>query len=143
MASLKRLSSVTHSIAHHSVSALSGLHPHLRMTAKSYSQNIVLINLLDKNFSPIYFEENLYLRNAIVTLQQRFFQILNSEGLLEHELKTAILLFDFSYYPTSGNYSSDCYALMEHHSGKKYTHGVNYIGKSLILPERIEAMLKL
>ncbi len=143
MVSLKRLSSVTHSIAHHSVSGLSWLHPHLRMSAKPYNQAMVLINLLDKSFSPIYFKENLYLRNALNSLQQRFFQILNSEGLLEHEITIAILLFDFSYYPSSDDYSSDCYAFIEHNSGKKYIHGVNHVGKSIILPERIEAILKL
>lgn len=143
MTSIKRLSSVTHSIAHHSGSGLSWLHPHLKMAAKPYSQNTVLINLLDKSFSPIYFKENLYLRNALNSLQERFFQILNSEGLLKHELTIAILLFDFSYYPSSDDYSSDCYAFIEHNSGKKYIHGVNHVGKSLILSERIKAMLKL
>lgn len=52
MPSAKRLRSVTHSTAHHSVSGLCYVHPHLGLVCKERGYRGIAVNLLAPGFNP-------------------------------------------------------------------------------------------
>jgi hypothetical protein len=52
MTSIKKLSSVCHNIAHHAVSGLSYVHPHLRQACKGIGIDTITIDLLREQPCP-------------------------------------------------------------------------------------------
>ncbi|MCH7396151.1 hypothetical protein MMP66_18040 [Acinetobacter dispersus] len=130
MVSHKRLNSVSHSIAHHAVSSLSYVHPHLRQAAKACAKENVCINLLAVEHYPRYLPEIIPLKCGLVSLKQRFIEILESENFSKSELKTALLMFEFPVH-YNDDYCSNCYSLLVSTAGKNYVAGVNYLGKSI------------
>ena len=139
MASSKRLSSVSHSIAHHAVSGLSYVHPHLRQAANARAEETVFINLLADEPCPQRFSELAPLKTALNPLKLRFIEILKSKGISKPELKAAVLMFEFpeSY---ADDYCSNCYSLLVHTAGKKYVHAVNYMGESISPNNALKAL---
>ncbi len=130
MASRKRLNSVSHSIAHHAVSSLSYVHPHLRQAAKACARENIFINLLAAEPYPKGLSEILPLKNALISLKLRFMEILESENFSKSELKAALLMFEFPVQ-YADDYCSNCYSLLVSTAGKEYMAGVNYFGKSI------------
>lgn len=130
MTSEKRLSSVCHSVAHHAVSGLSYLHPHLARACRANDLPEANINLIaDAPLSPgLIASEELYL--AVTSLRARFAQILESEGFALTDLRTARLLFKFAGY--RDDHCSDCHAHLVSRSGRKFMSAVNYLGNSIV-----------
>jgi hypothetical protein len=117
MASSKRLSSVSHSIAHHAVSGLSYVHPHLKLAAKSLADTTALIDLLADDACPQRFSEIAPVNASLNSLKKRFLEILSSESFSISELKTAVLMFEFpNQYPD--DYCSNCHSLLIHSTAK-------------------------
>ena len=139
MASCKRLSSVSQSIAHHAVSGLSYVHPHLNKAAKAYAEETVFINLLADEPCPQRFSEIAPLKAAFNSLKLRFIEILKSEGFSNSDLKAAVLMFEFPE-KYADDYCSDCHSLLVNTAGKNYAHAVNYIGASISPNNALKAL---
>lgn len=131
MTSEKRLSSVCHSIAHHAVSALSYLHPHLRQACRAAGEYSAQIDLLSPNPCPENLRGNQPLQIALMSLQERFAQILQSEGFSLDELQKALLFFEFPA-EYKDDYCSNCHAALQASSGKEFLHAVNCMGASIV-----------
>ncbi|SRR5690554_6282571 len=139
MASSKRLSSVSHSIAHHAVSGLSYVHPHLKQAAKAHAEETVFINLLADEPCPQRFSGIAPLKAALNSLKLRFIEILKSEGFSESELRAAVLMFEFPE-KYADDYCSNCHSLLVHTAGKNYAHAVNYMGASISPNNALKAL---
>lgn len=133
MATHKRLNSVSHSIAHHAVSGLSYLHPHLCRACKLENLNSVTVELLEENPYPKCLQSCNPLELALLALKEKLSQILISEGYSLSELTSAKLRFEFE--PSfKDDYCSNCCAQLTAKSGKSYEAFVGWLG-SKIIPE--------
>lgn len=134
MTSSKRLSSVSHSIAHHAVSGLSYVHPHLRQAARQISETTVFVDLLADEPCPERFLNIGPIRLSLNAMKSRFNEILVSEGFEDSELGFAGVLFEFTpEFPD--DYCSNCHALLISRKDREYRYSVNYMGES-ILPNK-------
>lgn len=127
MASIKRLSSVCHSTAHHAVSGLSYVHPHVLLACKEAGLDKLEIDLLSADPCPSIFRENEPLYKSLFVLQRKFFNILGSEGLSVSALSKAQLEFRQDTYRSS-NYCAVCRVTLVSKAGRIYEKAVNYFG---------------
>lgn len=95
MASTKRLRSVTHSSAHHSVSGLCYVHPHLGSICKEYGYREISIDLLNLGFNPQLTNVTRELVLSTDALRHFFSSVLESENMKLSELRSAELIFFF------------------------------------------------
>ena len=95
MPSTKRLRSVTHSTAHHSVSGLCYVHPHLGAVCKEQSYREISVNLLTHGFKPE--PKNISREPELSTnaLREFFSGVLESEKVSMAELNSAEAIFFF------------------------------------------------
>ena len=127
MASNKRLNSVAQSIAHHAVSGLSYVHPHLGEMCDKKGITSVEINILADDFYPSYFDANTPLRLSLNHLKARFFEILKREGFSENDISGVTLSFEFDFTKWD-YYCSICTSKIITHSGSVYEKTVNFEG---------------
>jgi hypothetical protein len=132
MPSLKRLNSVCHSTAHHAVSHLSYLHPHLRQACRLAGRNSVNVSLLEENPYPLELPHLQSLFLAFSELKQKFIEILESEGFSIDDIHSATLRFEFEP-KFSDDFSSNCLAQLTSASGKSYEHFIDYFGRTIHL----------
>lgn len=112
---MKRLRSVCHSIAHHAVSGLSYIHPHLAQACNNAGLVSIVIDLKQEEPCPDAFVRIKPLRLAVQAMRNRFEEILASEGFAPTDLLAATLRFEF---PDKMDYcSSNCHACMIANSG--------------------------
>jgi hypothetical protein len=130
MPSQKLLSSVAHNIAHHAVSGLSYVHPHLKPALVEAGLSSISIDLLNPDFTPPQLKPNTPLAQALGGLKAKFVEILNAEGLALSDIQSAVLVFDFPSNYTD-NYCSDCHVHLISATGKPYSQAVNYLGRSI------------
>jgi hypothetical protein len=131
MPSIKRLSSVCRSLAHHAASNLSYVHPYVRQASRTVGSDTVLIDLLLEEPCPSELSEQTQLSQALRSLRVRFVEMLASEGFSLGTLKEAKLLFEFSsQFPD--DHCSNCHTRLVAQSGREYVHAVNYLGASII-----------
>ena len=130
MAAYKRLASVTHSIAHHSVSGLSCLHPYLSETCEKMGESTVEIDLLNSKPYPKQIQKNKPLETALNEVKNKLNAILESEGFKLESLKEAILTFTFNF-KENDHYCSICKAYLVSTEGKHYEHTVDYMGRTI------------
>ena len=95
MKNIKRLRSVTHSTAHHSVSGLCHVHPHLGSVCKELNYREISVNLLAPSFSPKLENVTQELKLSTNALRDFFVGILASEKMDELELDSAEAIFYF------------------------------------------------
>jgi hypothetical protein len=134
MTSSKRLSSVSHSIAHHAVSSLSYVHPHLRQAASKLSEALVIVDLLADEPCPKRYLSIEPVRLSLNVLKSRFCEILQSEGFEYSDLVFAGVMFEFTAeFPD--DYCSNCHALLISKNEREYRSSVNYMGET-ILPNK-------
>lgn len=127
MPSNKRLNSVCHSIAHHAVSALSYLHPHLRQACNTIGVPCARVSLKEKNPCPEVFRHIEPLQLSILALREKFESILMSEGFTLAEIDSVDLTFYFTpEFPD--DYCSICDSEIVSVTGKKYRYVVDYMG---------------
>jgi hypothetical protein len=127
MGSAKRLAGVCHNIAHHAVSALSCIHPHLRNACSAVGLNALEIDVLERDPCPQQFQECDPLRLFLRTLHETFERILASEGFGLEDLDQAVLRFEFpGTLPDS--YCSTCVVRIRTKTGKTFHKAVDYFG---------------
>lgn len=130
MPSEKRLNSVCHSIAHHAVSGLSYVHPHLRRACNAAGLVSVAIDLGIEEPCPVQFQTIESLRHSLRVLREKFIEILRSEGFGEKDVKEIKLHFEFTReFPD--DYCSNCHAYLVSQSGKEFWYAVNYLGDTI------------
>jgi len=95
MQSTKRLRSVTQSTAHHSVSGLCYVHPHLGNVCKKMNSREIAVNLLDQGFVPVLNEISRELQLSTNALRDFFAALLKSENIDIEELASAEAIFQF------------------------------------------------
>ncbi|MCP3849324.1 MAG: hypothetical protein GY694_03655 [Gammaproteobacteria bacterium] len=95
MPSTKRLRSVTHSTAHHTVSGLCYVHPHLGSVCKELGHREVSVNLLAPGFKPELKEISRELKLSTNALREFFCGVLESEKINIAELNSAEAIFFF------------------------------------------------
>lgn len=125
MASQKRLKSVIQSIAHHSVSGLSFIHPHLGKACKEKGLPFIRIDLLAENPCPEIFRKYEPLQLSLFELKNKFNEILNLEGFNSSDLKSVFLTFQISSWD---NYSAICDARLVSSKNRRYEYKVDYMG---------------
>ena len=129
MASLKRLSSVCHSIAHHAASGLSFVHPHLRRACREAGLDSLMISLISDDPCPEGFRHIEPLRLSLRSLRARFEEILQAEGFSMADIKVIDLDFQFRQaFPD--DYCSLCHARLVDRSGKVFSYVVDYLGQT-------------
>jgi hypothetical protein len=105
MPSSKLLNGVAHDIAHHALSALSYLHPHLTQVCKRAGRTSATLDLLRESPLPADFPDYEPLRLASQALHRTFVGILESVGFTVADVSSARLTFhvpldapdDYSY----------------------------------------------
>ena len=128
MASEKRISSVAHSTAHHAVSGLCCVIPHLGRACAAANKSYCNIDLLATDPCPGAFRAIEPLKLALASLKQRFLEILATEGFQVDNLQRAVLRYEF--YPCGDDYTANCAVTISTTSGKRFKRAVDYLGRS-------------
>ena len=121
MASEKNLSAVSHDIAHHAVSGLSWLHPHLSQACRAIKVDEVTLDVTKENPLPEGFPSPEPLRLASRALHKTFYVILEKKGFHPQNVAEAKLRFVFSVN-RSDDYSSVCFSSLRSDNGREFTH---------------------
>jgi len=130
MPSLKRLSSVTHSLAHHAASSLSYVHPHLGEATEKAKMTSIEVDLLAIGAVPHGLVATEPLKLSLSALKEKFMAILASEHFSLSDISEARVFFEFrdnfsDYWPTRVS------AIIQPRSGRPYIHAVNLMGNSV------------
>ena len=96
MTSMKVLQSVAHDVAHHAQSGLSCLHPHVGQACRAAGRLEVEVQLTSTEVYPPALPLMHPLRVALLSLRQRFWQIVAAHKLEESAVTRASLLFRFA-----------------------------------------------
>ena len=99
MNSTKRLRSVTHSIAHHGVSGLCHLHPHLGDACEDANLESYQLSLLTVSEVSQFEKDIKEIDLSTKELRKRFAEILTSEDLDVSELSEALITYRFFNSP--------------------------------------------
>ena len=126
MLSVKRLRSVTHSIAHHSASFLSYLHPELFHVARTLAISEPVVDLKSSDPCPKAFRKSVALRTAFKNLQRTFLKILSAENGDFNQLESAVL--KFSRFSADGTWL-DCTATLALKGEKELSVTVDSVGR--------------
>ncbi|WP_394165525.1 hypothetical protein [Neptunomonas phycophila] len=128
MASHKRLKSVVQSSAHHAVSALSFVHPHLGQACEEAGLDSIEICLSDVEPCPIRFLNIEPLRLALNILKETFYGLVVTEGFEPKDIKSAKMVFEFKHGQLD-HYCSVCTVSLVS-TTKTYQSKVNYLGNT-------------
>ena len=126
MPSAKHLSSVCHSIAHHSVSGVSFVHPHVLAACRAAGLDHMSVNLIDTEPCPERFRDIEPLRLSLAGLKTKLEAILSAEGFSMADLSSARLTFTPAF--NDSDYCSVCRATLTSAAGRTYEHVVDYLG---------------
>jgi hypothetical protein len=129
MPSTKRLNSVCHSIAHHAVSALSYVHPHLLIACRGAGLKRLAVELLEADPCPARFQHIAPLKLSLGALRSKFEDILRAEGFSLSEVSRACLTFRPDLQQND-DYCSICRAVLISRTGRTYEHEVDWLGQS-------------
>jgi hypothetical protein len=135
---IKRLRSVCHSIAHHAVSGLSYIHPHVLTAARSASLDQLTVDLLDPEPCPEQFRDVKPLLVSLRGLRSKFETILTSEGMALSELEVASLSFapDPAF---EDDHCAICQATLVPPGGNGVRCAVNCLGEMLAPNNALQA----
>jgi len=92
---IKRFKSVVNSFAHHSVSSLSYIHPHLGVACLEQGIGQIKIDLLNQSFEPELKKENRQIKQATQALVSKLYEIAETENISQNDLVKAEILFQF------------------------------------------------
>lgn len=127
MPSQKRLNSICHSIAHHAVSGISYIHPHVLQACRAAGLTQMVVSLLDSEPCPESFRGIEPLRLSLRGLRMRFEEILAAEGFSVTDLTEASLTF--SPDPQfSDDYCTICHSHLTSSMGRSYEHTIDCLG---------------
>lgn len=126
MTSIKRLRSVIQSTAHHAVSGLCYVHPHLGEECKKSGIKKISVNLVTSDFDPelAYITKELELSTN--ALREKFSELLAVENIESLEIKSAYVSFGF----LRGRWPTSCYIEAVTTEGKKTEVAVDSSGKT-------------
>lgn len=126
MASTKRLRSVTHSIAHHAISGLCYVHPHLGEHCKAAGLDQIGVDLLVDRFDPPVSKPTPEIVGSVAALRQRFVELLDAEGLERADLARAVIVFIFS---RSDRWPAGCHIEVEKQAGVVVQDMLDFAGR--------------
>ena len=126
MTNIKRLRSVIQSTAHHAMSGLCNIHPHLGKVCKSIGVVKISVNLLEPGFEPSLVKISNELRLSTNALREKFSTLLKAEKNNVENLRKAYALF--SFYQDS--WPSSCYIEIYTQEGKRLEVAVDSIGNT-------------
>ena len=124
--STKRLRSVVQSTAHHAVSGLCYVHPHLGAVCKGLGIKSVQVGLLEANFDPALGEIPKELSLSTNALRERFKEILASEHISPNEVQEAYATFQF----LQAKWPASCCVSVRNSRGKLIEAAVGSDGNS-------------
>ncbi len=93
--STKRLRSVIQSTAHHAVSGLCYVHPHLGSLCKEQDIKLIRVSLQEPEFSPALANITRELELSTNALREKFNEILALEEISPKEIQDAYATFEF------------------------------------------------
>lgn len=128
MSRRKRLRSVCHSIAHHAVSGLSYVHPHVLRACRDANIESMEVNLLDVDPCPFQFKGIEPLRLSLQGLREKLESILAAESFSISDLTIATL--SFKPDPGKDNYCSICHAMLKSRDQEPIEYIVDYLGNA-------------
>jgi len=126
MTSIKRLRSVIQSTAHHAVSGLCYVHPHLGDECKKANIKTIGVNLLNPGFDsklPTITREIELSTNA---LREKFIELMTTESIQATDIKRAYAIFHF----LRGSWPTSCYIKVVTMEGKNIEVAVDSSGKT-------------
>ena len=118
MASLKKLQAVAHDIAHHAQSSLSWLHPHLGEACAEAGVLDASVELLTTPYPPGLAARK-PLETALVSLREKFLDLLNNYGLGPGDVTAVRLEFRFNPQPRD-NFSCSVRSVITARTGRVY-----------------------
>lgn len=125
MISMKRLRNIVHSIAHHAMSGLCYVHPHLGTLAKDLGIKSISVNLINSNFDPEIPSPSKELLLSTNALREKFQSLLSSEDISLEDIQSAWATFDFLH----GVWPTSCYVRIEITNGKFIEDAVDSTGQ--------------
>ena len=126
MPSQKRIASIAQSTAHHAVSGLCFVNPHLRRACIESGQTACSIDLLAENAWQPDFRHIELIRLSVIALRDKFVEIAKSEGFNPTDFREAVLRYEFP--PFRDDYSSNCVVSITANSGYSVARAVDYLG---------------
>jgi hypothetical protein len=126
MRSTKRLRSVVHSIAHHAISGLCNVHPHLGQARKRLGVKEVAVNLLGPAISLALDPMPRQIALSTAALRERFAALVAVERLNPEDIRTAVATF---VYRGACTWPDACYVLIETNEGKRIEDAVGEDGR--------------
>jgi hypothetical protein len=120
MTSQRALAGVAHDIAHHAVSGVSYVHPHLHQACQAVGVREASVDLVVADPYPPGLPQVEPLRLALSALRDRFFGILAANGYGPTDIQSATLRFQFPLIGGDG-YSCQATAVIESSSGRRYS----------------------
>ena len=120
----KRLRSVIHSIAHHSVSGVCYLHPRLGQACHAEGVSRIAVDLMCDNAASDIERGSHEIGTAAAALRRKFRDILRSESLSANDLSEAKALFHFD----RGRWPSACCVRVVETSGQVSEVAVDAMG---------------
>jgi hypothetical protein len=128
MPSIKRLNSISNSIAQHSVSGLSYVHPHLSLACKQFGLKSMQVNLNQNDPCPELFKSIEAVHLSLISLRKRFEQMVLAEGFTLDDIREITLLFEIPEY-SADDYCMNCTSRLVSKTGKVYIHAINCLGR--------------
>lgn len=125
MRSTKRLRSVVHSIAHHAMSGLCYVHPHLGQARKPLGAERVSVGLLHPTMQPAPVPVPHDIEQSTEALRQKFSELLAREFLSASDLVSAIATF---VYKGDCTWPEACLVQVETPSGLVLEDAVGHDG---------------
>ena len=126
MTSIKRLRSVIQSTAHHAVSGLCYVHPHLGEECKKSGIKKISVNLVTPGFDPELPSITRELELSTNALREKFSELLAVENIPASGIKSAYATFGF----LRGRWPTSCYIEAVTIEGKKTEVAVDSTGKT-------------
>ena len=128
MPSEKRLFSVAQSTAHHAVSGLCYVVPHLRKACLENQKNRCRIDLLADDSCPKSYRKLNSVHLSINALKEKFIHILKAEGFEIESLGGASLEYEF---PVIGDdYTASCCVTIVSPKGKSFQKAIDNLGNT-------------
>lgn len=124
MVSTKRLRSVVHSIAHHGVSGLCHLHPHLGEACQGANLQTYELSLLSTSERSEFENSIKEIYLSTEALREQFLTIVDSENQSLDDLAEASITFRF----LRGRWPSGCYVVVKTRVGHKIDVEVDSMG---------------
>jgi hypothetical protein len=126
MRSTKRLRSVVHSIAHHAMSGLCYVHPHLGQARKLLGVERISVDLLHSTVESLPKPLPRAIELSTDALSEKFFDLLASESLSRSDVVSAIATF---FYKGDCTWPEACLVRIQTTSGAESEDAVGHDGR--------------